>query len=168
MSDEHVLVFADDSRIEALSAYTDSLEELVAVFTDASAGDGELLDRRPAPDAWSVAEVLHHLADREAALSVDRRRILVVDRPDLRALAPDASAEATMYAVRPAADALALVLATRNLNTRLLASLSPEQWARTGVDPVEGEIDVAGWVRVATDHMRAHVLQGRRAVIGMI
>ena len=39
MSDEHVLVFADDSRIEALTAYTDSLEELVAVWTDASAGD---------------------------------------------------------------------------------------------------------------------------------
>ncbi|MFN8145827.1 MAG: DinB family protein [Candidatus Nanopelagicales bacterium] len=168
MSDEHVLVFADDSRIEALSAYTDSLEELVAVFTDASAGDGELLDRRPAPDAWSVAEVLHHLADREAALSVDLRRILVEDRPELLALDPDAYADATMYAVRPAADALALVLATRNLNTRLLASLSPEQWARTGVDPVEGEIDVAGWVRIASDHMRAHVLQGRRAVIGMI
>ena len=168
MSDEHVLVFADDSRIEALSAYTDSLEELVAVFTDASAGDGELLDRRPAPDAWSVAEVLHHLADREAALSVDLRRILVEDRPELLALDPDAYGDATMYAVRPAADALALVLATRNLNTRLLASLSPEQWARTGVDPVEGEIDVAGWVRIASDHMRAHVLQGRRAVIGMI
>lgn len=167
MSDEHVLVFADDSRIEALSAYTDSLEELVAVFTDASGGDGELLDRRPAPDAWSVAEIVHHLADRETALSVDLRRILVEDRPRLTAFASAAYADATLYAVRPAADALAVVLAIRNLNTRLLASLSPEQWARTAVDPVEGEIDVAGWVRLASDHLKAHVLQGRRAVVGM-
>jgi hypothetical protein len=168
MSDEHVLVFADDSRIEALSAYTDSLEELVAVFTDASGGDGELLDRRPAEGAWSVAEVVHHLADRETAMSVDLRRILVEDRPVLVAFDPEAYADATMYAVRPAADALAVVLATRNLNTRLLASLAPEQWRRTGVDPVEGEIDVAGWVRLASDHLKAHVLQGRRAVIGML
>ncbi len=167
MSDEHVLVFADDSRIEALSAYTDSLEELVAVFTDASGGDGELLDRRPAPDAWSVAEIVHHVADRETALSVDLRRILVEDRPRLTAFDPAAHADATLYAVRPAADALAVVLAIRNLNTRLLASLSPEQWARTAVDPVEGEIDVAGWVRLASDHLKAHVLQGRRAVVGM-
>lgn len=167
MSDEHVLVFADDSRIEALSAYTDSLEELVAVFTDASAGDGELLDRRPAEDAWSVAEIVHHVADREAAMSVDLRRMLVEDRPALLALDPGAYADATLYAARPAADALALILATRNLNTRLLATLSPLQWQRTGIDPVEGEIDVAGWVRLASDHLKAHVLQGRRAVIGM-
>lgn len=168
MSDEHVLVFADDSRIEALSAYTDSLEELVAVFTDASGGDGALLDRRPADDAWSVAEIVHHVADREAALSVDLRRILVEDRPHLVAFDSAACAEATLYAVRPAADALAVVLAMRNLNTRLLASLSPQQWTRTGIDPVEGEIDVAGWVRIASDHLKAHVLQGRRAVIGMV
>jgi hypothetical protein len=168
MSDEHVLIFADDSRIEALSAYTDSLEELVAVFTDASAGDGALLDRRPADGAWSVAEIVHHLADRETAMSVDLRRMLVEDRPQLSAVDADACAEATLYAVRPAADALAVVLATRNLNTRLLASLAPDQWARTAVDPVEGEIDVAAWVRLASDHLKAHVLQGRRAVIGML
>lgn len=168
MSDEHVLVFADDSRIEALTAYTDSLEELVAVWTDASAGDAELLDRRPAPDAWSVAEVVHHLADRETALSVDLRRILTEDRPTLLALDSAAYADVTMYAARPPADALAVVLATRNLNTRLLASLSPEQWRRTGIDPVEGEIDVAGWVRLASDHLKVHVLQARRAVVGML
>ena len=54
-----------------------------------------------------------------------------------------------------------------SLDTRLLASLAPEQWRRTGIDPVEGEIDVAGWVRIASDHLKLHVLQGRRAVIGM-
>lgn len=167
MSDEHVTVFADDSRIEALSAYTDSLEELVAVFSDAAAGDGALLDRRPAEDAWSVAEVLHHLADVEMAMAVDLRRILAEDRPELTGLDQDAYADATMYAVRPAADALAVVLATRNLNTRLLATLAPEQWTRTGIDPDDGEIDVADWVRIAAEHLKAHVLQGRRAVIGM-
>jgi hypothetical protein len=167
MSDDHVTVFADDSRIEALSAYTDSIEELVAVFSDASVGDGELLDRRPAEDAWSVAEVLHHLADVEMAMSVDLRRILAEERPALTDLDQDAYADATMYAVRPAADALAVVLATRNLNTRLLATLAPEQWTRTGVDPAEGEIDVADWVRIASEHLKSHVLQGRRAVIGM-
>lgn len=89
-------------------------------------------------------------------MSVDLRRILTEDRPTLLALAPDRYADATMYAARPAADALAVVLATRNLNTRLLASLAPEQRRRTGIDPVEGEIDVAGWVRIASDHLKLH------------
>src|SRR5512140_959886 len=102
--DTHVTMFADDGRIEALAAYTDRLEELAAVFTDASAGDGELLDRRPAPDAWSVAEILHHLADTELAMAVDLRRILAEDVPDLLTWDQEAYAEATMYDVRPAAD----------------------------------------------------------------
>ena len=84
MSDDHVTMFADDARIEALSIYTDSLDELAEIFTEASVGDGALLDRRPADDAWSVAEVLHHVADSELAMSVDLRRILGEDTPTLQ------------------------------------------------------------------------------------
>lgn len=167
MSDVHVTVFADDSRIEALSTYTDQLQELAAVFADAAAGDGALLDRRPAEDAWSVAEVLHHLADYELASSVDLRRILVEDVPDLLPWDEDAYAATTLYDVRPAGDALTLVLASRNLNIRLLASLAPEQWTRTGRHAEDGEIDVAAWVAGASAHLKEHVLQARRAVIGM-
>ena len=67
--DTYVQVFADDSRISVLAAYTDHLEDLVAVYRDAAAGDGDLLDRQPAPGAWSVAQVVHHLADYELAHS---------------------------------------------------------------------------------------------------
>ena len=168
MSDDHVTMFADDARIEALSVYTDSLDELAEIFTEASAGDGALLDRRPADDAWSVAEVLHHVADSELAMSVDLRRILGEQAPTLLDWDEKSYAAAMLYDVRPAADALAVILATRNLNVRLLASLSPEQWVRTAVDPNEGEIDVSAWVFSAAAHLKAHTLQARRAIIGMI
>ena len=170
MSDDdiHVTLFADDSRIEALAAYTDRLDELAAVFADASVGDGELLDRRPAEDAWSVAEVMHHLADAELHQSVRLRRMLVEDRPAWDEWDEGAYAASLLYDARPAADALALVLSIRNANVRLLASLSTAQWARTAVHPAQGEVDVAGWVRIASDHLAGHVLQARRAVIGMV
>lgn len=168
MSDDHVTMFADDARIEALSAYTDSLDELAEIFTEASAGDGALLDRRPAEDAWSVAEVIHHVADSELAMSVDLRRILGEDTPTLLDWDEQAYAAAMLYDVRPAADALAVILATRNLNVRLLASLSPEQWTRRAIDPNDGEIDVAAWVTSAAAHLKQHVLQARRSLIGMI
>jgi hypothetical protein len=168
MSDDHVTMFADDARIEALSVYTDSLDELAEIFTEASAGDGALLDRRPADDAWSVAEVLHHVADSELAMSVDLRRILGEDTPTLLDWDEKSYAAAMLYDVRPAADALAVILATRNLNVRLLASLSPEQWVRTAVDPNDGEVDVSAWVFSAAAHLKAHTLQARRAIIGMI
>jgi hypothetical protein len=166
--DEHVTLFADDSRLEALAAYTDHLDELAAVFADANAGDGELLDRRPGPDAWSVAEVLHHLADAELHQSVRLRQMLAGDQPVWAGWDGEAYAATLGYDVRPAADALTLVLALRHVNVRLLASMSPELWARTAVHPGEGVVDVAGWVRIANDHLAAHVLQARRAVIGML
>ena len=166
--DLHVTVFADDSRIEALSAYTDSIEELAAVFADANVGDGELLDRRPAPDSWAVGEVLHHLADAELHETVRLRRMLVEDRPVWEEWDEEAYAASLGYDTRPAADALTLILSLRHVNARLLASLSPEQWARTAMHPAEGEVDVAGWVEVAAAHLKGHVLQARRAVVGMI
>jgi hypothetical protein len=169
MSDDvPVTVFADDSRLVALSAYTDRIEELAEVFADANAGDGELLDRRPAPEAWSVAEVLHHLADAELLASYRLRRMLTEDRPTWEPFDADAHAAALAYDARPAADALTLVLSLRHVNTRLLASLSPEQWARTAIHPTAGELDVAAWVAREADHLAQHVLQARRAVIGMI
>lgn len=166
--DLHVTVFADDSRVEALASYTDSIDELVSVFADANAGDGELLDRRPAPDAWSVAEVLHHLADAELHQAVRLRQMLAEDRPAWAQWDQEAYAAGLLYDVRPAADALTLVLSIRHVNARLLASLSPDQWARTAVHPTEGEVDVAGWVRIAAEHLKGHVLQARRAVVCMV
>jgi hypothetical protein len=166
--DLHVTVFADDSRIEALASYTDGIEELGAVFADANVGDGELLDRRPSPDSWSVGEVLHHLADAETHQTVRLRSMLADDRPTWQPWDEESYAASLGYDVRPAADALTLVLALRHVNSRLLASLSPEQWARTAIHPTDGEVDVAGWVTIATGHLKAHVLQARRAVVGMI
>ena len=169
MSDDdiHVTLFADDTRIEALASYTDRLDELAAVFADASVGDGELLDRRPAEDAWSVAEVMHHLADAELHQSIRLRSMLTDDTPVWQGWDGVAYARTLGYDSRPAADALTLVLAIRNVNIRLLASMPVDQWRRTAIHPTAGELDVAGWVGVANDHLAEHVLQARRAVIGM-
>ena len=166
--DAHVTMFADDDRLEALAAYTDHLDDLAQVFADANAGDGELLDRRPGPDAWSVGEVLHHLADAELHQSVRLRQMLAADAPVWAEWDEEAYAATLGYDVRPAADALTLLLAMRHVNVRLLASMSPELWARTAAHPSQGVVDVAGWVRIANDHLAAHVLQARRAVIGMV
>ena len=168
LSDTPVTIFADDRRIESLSRYTDRLDELVAVFQDASVGDGELLDYRPAPDAWSVSEILHHLADAELHQAVRLREMLAVQVPTWLEWDEVEYANQLGYDVRPAGDSLTLILSVRNVNSRLLAILSPEQWNRTAIHPSRGESDVAGWVDSSCDHLAAHVLQARRAVIGMI
>ena len=168
LSDMPVTIVADDRRIASLSRYTDRLDELVSVFQDASVGDGELLDRRPAPESWSVSEVLHHLADAELHQSVRLREMLAVHVPTWVEWDETEYANQLGYDVRPAGDSLTLILSVRNVNSRLLAILSPEQWDRVAIHPSQGEVDVAGWVDISCDHLAGHVLQARRAVIGMI
>jgi hypothetical protein len=164
--DEHVTVVADDARLAALAAYTDHLDDLAEVFARANDGDGALLDRRPAPDAWSVAEVLHHLADSELHQSVRLRRLLTEQEPEWQPWDEEAYAASLGYADRPAADALTLVLTLRHVNVRLLASLPPEAWRRTAVHPEQGVVDLAGWVGIAVEHLAGHVQQARRALVG--
>ena len=166
--DRPVTIFADDRRIESLSIYTDRLDELVSVFHDASADDGQLLDRRPASDSWSVSEVLHHLADAEMHQSLRLREMLAVDRPSWSDWDEATYATVLGYETRPAGDAVTLILSVRNVNSRLLAILSPEQWNRTAIHPNRGEVDVAAWVQICHDHLAGHVLQARRAIVGMI
>jgi hypothetical protein len=163
----HVTVFADDARLESLAAYSDHIDELASVFADASAGDGALLDHPPAGDAWSVAQILHHLADAELQQSLRLRRMLVEDNPPWGAWDGAAYAEVLAYDVRPAADALTLLLSLRHVNVRLLASLPAELWRRTTEHPEHGPIDVARVVELIVEHTKSHVLQARRAVIGM-
>jgi hypothetical protein len=165
--DLHVTVFADDARLESLAAYSDHIDELAAVFADANAGDGALLDHHPAEGAWSVAQVLHHLADAELQQSLRLRRMLVEDNPPWGEWDEAAYADALAYDVRPAADALTLVLSVRHVNVRLLASLSAEQWRRTTEHPELGRIDVAQVVALIVEHTKGHVLQARRATLGM-
>ncbi|HEY7859665.1 MAG TPA: DinB family protein [Candidatus Nanopelagicales bacterium] len=166
MEQPPVQVFADDARIRVLTDYTDHVEQLVHVYTDAVAAS--VLDRSPAPDAWSVAQIVHHLADYELVHSRALRRILVEDVPTLAAWDQDAYAETLQYDVRPPEDALTLVLALRHLDSRLLASLSPQAWVRTAMTAAGVEVDLESVAQAASDHLASHVLQGRRAVIGMI
>lgn len=167
MADDAVQVFPDDERVAVLAAYTDHLEDLVAVYQDALAGDGELLDRVPAPGAWSVAQVLHHLADYELHHGTRVRRVLAEDGPLLAGFDQDAYAAALLYDVRPPDDALTTVLALRQYGSRLLAALPPEAWTRAGRLADGTRVDVAELARLAADHLAAHVRQARAAVLGL-
>ena len=110
-----------------------------------------------------MGEILHHLADAELQQSLRLRRMLVADNPPWGSWDGAAYAEALAYDVRPAADALTLVLSLRHVNVRMLASLSAPQWMRTTEHPEHGPIDVARVVELIVEHTKAHVLQARRA-----
>ena len=69
--------------------------ELVAVAITGAAGPE--LDFKPAPDQWSVRQIVAHLADSEAANVVRLRQVIAEDNPTLVPFDQNAWAERTDY-----------------------------------------------------------------------
>jgi DinB superfamily len=71
------------------------------------------LMRRPAPDKWSVAEIVAHLADAELAISWRLRQILANNAISIQAYDQDAWAKTFNYAKRDPRESLASFRALR-------------------------------------------------------
>ena len=127
---------------------------------------------RPAPDAnvgaWSIQEVVIHLADAELVLSDRMKRIIAED--DARLLAFDETrwAAALRYADQSAEDAARLVELNRKQMTAVLRGLPEAAFQRAGTHSEAGRITLADVVKKAQDHMAHHVkfVHAKRAHMG--
>jgi hypothetical protein len=97
------------------------------------------LRKRPAPDKWSVAEILAHLADAEIVTSWRIRSILGAPGTSLQAFDQDAWAATGKYAKRDPRKSLEQFRVLREGNLALFKSLTPEQWKHSGMHAERGE-----------------------------
>src|SRR6201996_6835720 len=102
--------------------------ELVAVAITGAAGPE--LDFKPAPDKWSVRQIVAHLADAESANVVRLRQVISEDNPTLFPFDQNAWAERTNYQKRKPAQPLAPTRQIHAGNYDLLKDLSPETFSR--------------------------------------
>ncbi len=97
------------------------------------------LRKRPAPDKWSVAEILAHLADAEIVTSWRIRSILGAPGTPVQAFDQDAWASVGQYAKRDARKSLEQFRVLREGNLALFKSLAPEQRKHYGMHAERGE-----------------------------
>ncbi len=144
--------------LEALQAAAAELEAA------ALAVPSELLYRRPAPEEWSVMEILAHMADSPRFYAAEIRRLLrTVGGTFGRPLdAPERLAPIRAHARDTLDEALARNRAAVAEVAALLATLSETDLAVRGTHPRQGEFDIAGLVtRFIIDHRRDHARQIR-------
>jgi hypothetical protein len=147
---ELLALLGDDDPGEVLAA-------TLRAFQDRTRGlPAELVQRRPAPREWSVAELLAHLWDSEVVYAFRARAILTQDRPQL--IGYDQEAWATLP--RPPFEGLlAGFAALRTANLALIGDTPAGHWDRFGIHEERGPTSF----RVATEeiagHARAHLLQ---------
>ena len=118
-----------------------------------------MLRRRPAPEKWSVAEIVAHLADSELVRSFRIHLILGAPGTDLQAFDQNAWVVELHYDKRSVRNALEQFRVLRETNLELLRNLTPEQWKHEGVHAERGKETVESLVRIAAGHDINHIRQ---------
>jgi hypothetical protein len=144
--------------LKELEAFPSFLSEV------ASRADAET-SRRPVPGGvFSLVEQAWHLADLEREAYGERiRRLCNDERPVLPDFDGDRIARERNYRTRSLAEGVAAFAAARAENVRLLRSLAPEAWSRTGTQEGVGEIRLEDVPRMMTKHDAGH----RREIEGL-
>jgi len=127
---------------------------------------GKQLMRRPAPDKWSVAEIVAHLADAELAISWRICQILSNNAIPIQAYDQDAWAKTFDYAHRDPRQSLASYRALREANVALLKSVPRKLWDNYGVHEERGNESVSHVVRMVAGHDLNHLQQIQRILKG--
>jgi hypothetical protein len=154
------------SRVNPYDTFLDGrpLEEILA----ATAGKiAELLkeigfreQKKPAPDKWSAAEIVCHLADCEIVFGFRLRQTLAEDNPTIQPFDQDHWAK--VYAGVPASIALESFSALRSWNLRVIGDALPAAANRTMTHPERGTMTFHTVVETMAGHDLNHLQQLRR------
>lgn len=119
---------------------------------------GELLHWKPAPDRWSISEVLAHLSDLERIYAERSRRIVSEDSPALqkydRAMSPGGD-----YSRGSAGEHLAHFVRTRRSSTAFLKGLPASAAVRTGIHSELGCVTLEQMLNEWASHDLGHLRQ---------
>jgi len=147
---------AGQDAVKVQAATANKLERLV------KSAPASKLRKRPAPDQWSVVEILAHLADAEIVVGWRLRSILGAPGTTIQAFDQDAWVTAGHYAKRDPRKCLQEFRGIREMNLRLLKSLAPEQWKHHGMHSERGQEPIEHIVRLMAGHDLNHLRQIER------
>jgi hypothetical protein len=122
------------------------------------------LRKRPAPDKWSVGEIMAHLADSEIVTGFRLRQILGTPGAPIPAYDQEAWARACHYEKRDAHKALGEFRVLREANLALLKSLTSVQWKHHGMHAERGAETIERLVTLIAGHDLNHTQQIERIV----
>jgi uncharacterized damage-inducible protein DinB len=120
------------------------------------------LRKRPAPDKWSVAEILAHLADVEIVIGWRIRSVLGDPGTPVQAYDQNAWVISGHYDKRDPRKSIELYRVVRDANLLLLKSLSLEQWKHYGQHAERGQESIEHIVRMVAGHDVNHIHQIER------
>lgn len=143
---------------ELLERYRRGAELLAVSITGAA---GPELDFSPAPDQWSIRQIVAHLSDSEMVAAMRFRKVIAEDNPTLEPFDQDAWARNLDYARRKTSQSLETFRRIRAENYELLKDLSPQVFERQGIHAERGPLSLHQLLKGFAEHAENHAAQLR-------
>jgi hypothetical protein len=118
---------------------------------------GEQLDATPIAGKWSTRQVVCHMADFEPVYADRMKRVIAENQPTFFGGDPDVFAAGLAYDLRDVEEELQLIEVVRRQMAKILRTLSPEDFQRTGNHSVDGPITLETLIQRITGHVPHHV-----------
>jgi hypothetical protein len=119
----------------------------------------EALRKVPAPEKWSVAEILAHLSETELANAWRYRQMLEHSGSEIMPYDQDKWAQWGDYGSCDPKESLEQFRIIRERNLKLLSRLRPEQWESYGMHKERGKETVRRLAEMAAGHDINHLEQ---------
>lgn len=149
-------LLGDRDPLEVQSQLADELRAALAGLSD------DELARPEAPGKWSLLDVVRHLADSEVVFGWRLRLVIAQDRPTITGFDQDAWSARVRGAYPDAWSAIQQIAVLREAHLRLLRSLSPADWDRTGLHAERGPESVRLMAKLYAGHDLVHLRQVAR------
>lgn len=120
------------------------------------------LEYRPAPDKWSIQDIVMHLAESEVHGYIRGRTIVAEPGGGILAYDQDRWAQSLDLGAQPLAEAVDLFRLLRELMARQLRSLPEEAWSRHAQHPERGPVTLDFWLEIYVGHLDTHLAQMER------
>lgn len=145
----------------AFKVQSETPKRLASLIKSASTAK---LRKRPAPDKWSVTEILAHLGDAEIVTAWRIRSILGAPGTAIQGYDQNAWVAAGRYNERNPRECLEVFRAVRDANLAVLKRLEPEQWKHHGMHAERGEETIERILHMMAGHDINHLQQIERIV----
>jgi hypothetical protein len=119
----------------------------------------EMWQFKPAPDAWSIHEMIVHIADSEVSSYIRCRRLIVEPGSIVVGYDQDKWAQELDYHSQSAEDALELFKYLRNSSYLLIQDLPAATWSNTVEHTERGTLSMDDWLKIYEHHIPAHIEQ---------
>lgn len=147
-----------DERRQKLAAYEEGprlLAEALKKFPR------EMWQWKPAPERWSIHEILVHMGDSETNAYLRARRFLADPGLPVMAYDQDLWAQKLNYHAQNPDDAVALITLVRRMTCALVKNLPDSAWATVGhhAEYEPGTYTFDRWLDVYSKHIHGHIAQ---------